>query len=121
MMTYQKHIGKFGEEAAAEYLIDKGYLVLEKNFSVRYGEIDLVALDGDSLVFVEVKTRTSDRFGLPEDSITAEKMARMQNAALLWLEAHTEAPDDYRMDVISILLNRQNDVLDLQHFINADL
>lgn len=120
-MTYQKQIGKIGEDFAADYLIRQNYQVLDRNFSVRYGEIDLVALDGDSLVFVEVKTRTSDRFGLPEDSITAEKLARMQNAALLWLEAHPEIPDDYRMDVIAILLDRHNNMLDLQHFINADL
>lgn len=118
-MTYQKRIGKLGEKIAAEYLADKGYQLLDKNFNVKYGEIDLVALDKDCVVFVEVKTRTSDAFGNPEDSVTPAKIERMQNAALLWLQAHTEAPDDWRMDVIAIFLDHQNNIKDLQHFVNT--
>ena len=120
-MTYQKRIGKIGEKLAADYLTDKGYYLLEQNFNVVYGEIDLIALDGEIVVFVEVKTRTSDTFGSPEDSITSSKIEKMQNAALMWLQAHPDAPDDWRMDVIAILIDRQNNLMDLQHFVDAYL
>lgn len=120
-MTYQKRIGKIGEHIAAGYLQENGYQVLDQNFNARYGEIDLIALDADCVVFVEVKTRTTDSFGNPEDSITSAKMERLQNAALLWLEAHPEAPEDWRLDVIAIVLDHQKQVKDLQHFINTDL
>jgi len=121
MMTYQKRIGKIGEKLAAGYLTGKGYQLLEFNFNVVYGEIDLIALDGEIVVFVEVKTRTSDTFGSPEDSITSAKLEKIQNAALMWLQAHPDAPDDWRLDVIAILIDRQNNLLDLQHFVDAYL
>ena len=57
-MTYQNRIGKIGEQIAAEYLADNGYQLLDRNFNVRYGEIDLIAFETDIVVFVEVKTRT---------------------------------------------------------------
>lgn len=118
-MTYQKQIGNTGERIAADYLLKKGYQVLDQNFNVRFGEIDLVALDDDCVVFVEVKTRTSTAFGNPEDSVTASKIEKMENSALLWLQAHPEAPDNWRMDVIAILVDHQHNVRDLQHFLNA--
>jgi len=118
-MTYQKQIGALGESIAAKYLQDQGYQVLDQNFTVKYGEIDLVALDEDCVVFVEVKTRRSATFGNPEDSVTPAKIERMENAALLWLQAHPEVPDEWRMDVIAILIDRDKQVSDLQHFINA--
>ena len=120
-MTYQKRIGKIGEQIAADYLADNGYQLVGKNFNVPYGEIDLIELDGDMVVFVEVKTRTSKTFGLPEDSVTPAKLEKMQNAAVMWLQAHPDAPDDWRIDVIAILIDHQHNVLDLQHFINAYL
>jgi putative endonuclease len=118
-MTYQKQIGKIGEDLAADYLIKQGCQILARNYAVRFGEIDLVALDGNGLIFVEVKTRTTDTFGAPEDSVTPTKIERMKNAALMWLQANPEAPDDWRMDVIAILMDHQNNVLDIQHFINV--
>jgi putative endonuclease len=118
-MTYQQRIGKFGETIAAKYLLDKGYQVLDQNFNARYGEIDLVALDTDCVVFVEVKTRTSAAYGNPEDSITPAKLEKLENTALLWLQAHPEAPDDWRLDVIAILVDRLNNVNDIKHFLNA--
>ena len=120
-MTYQKHIGKSGEQIAAQYLADKGYQVIEQNYHAAYGEIDLIALDEGTVVFVEVKTRTSETFGLPEESITPTKMARLQNTALMWMQAHPDAPDDWRIDVIALQVDRQSNSVDLEHFIGADL
>jgi putative endonuclease len=118
-MTYQKRIGKIGEAIAAKHLASKGYQILDQNFTSRFGEIDLVALDKDCVAFVEVKTRTTVGFGHPEESITESKLEKLENTALLWLEAHPEAPDDWRIDVIAILLDHQNNVRELKHFVNT--
>ncbi|MFW5714171.1 MAG: YraN family protein [Brevefilum sp.] len=118
-MTYQKRIGNLGESIAADFLTDHGYQLMDKNFSTPYGELDLVFDDLGQVVFVEVKTRTSDTFGNPETSITEIKLERIQNAALLWLQAHPEIRDDWRMDVIAILLDAKGNVRDIQHFINV--
>lgn len=120
-MTYQRKIGDKGEQIAAEYLKERGFQLLEKNFITRYGELDLVTLEGDMIVFVEVKTRTSKAFGLPETSITPTKMERIENAALLWLQAHPEASEDWRVDVVAIIMGQQGEILDFQHFINVTL
>jgi putative endonuclease len=117
-MTYQKKIGDFGESLAADYLQRKGYLLLDRQYTTRYGELDLVMQELDTVVFVEVKTRTSSTYGLPEVSITAEKIEKIQNAALLWLQAHPCAPDDWRVDAVAVLLDHQNALRDLQHFAN---
>ena len=82
-MTYQKRIGNQGEKIAAAYLESKGYRILEQNYHTRFGEIDLVAQEGDSLVFVEVKARTSTTFGLPEASVTPAKLEKIENAILV--------------------------------------
>ena len=118
-MTYQKRIGNQGEQIAAVYLESKGYRILEQNYNTRFGEIDLVAQEGDSLVFVEVKARTSTTFGLPEASVTPAKLEKIENAILLWLHDHPDYEDDWRIDVIAILLKKDTSVEDIQHFINV--
>ena len=99
-MTYQKQIGNKGEKIAADYLKEKGYTLLEQQFSTRFGELDLVMDDGESIVFIEVKTRTSDSFGTPESSITPEKLERIQNAGMIWFQEHPEKDDFWRIDVV---------------------
>lgn len=117
-MTYQKKIGDFGESLAAEYLQNQGYLLLDQHYSTRYGELDLVMQTGDIIVFVEVKTRTTSTFGSPEASITPQKMDKIENSGLLWLQEHPDAPDDWRVDAVSILLDQQKSIRDLRHFVN---
>ena len=120
-MTYQKQIGNLGEKIAERFLEERGYTVLDRKFSTRYGELDLVAIEDETenVVFIEVKTRTTGTFGMPEDSITHAKLERVQNAALLWLQAHPDTKDDWRIDVISIILDQKNEIRDIQHFINV--
>jgi putative endonuclease len=120
-MTYQKQLGDKGETIAAEYLQREKFQLLDKQYHTRFGEIDIVALDSDMIVFVEVKTRTSDRFGLPEESITPAKIEHLENAGLIWLQEHPDSPEDWRIDVISLLLDHQDQVLDLHHFKNVHL
>lgn len=118
-MTYQKQVGDKGEQIAADFLCRKGYQLLERNFISRYGEIDLVALENDCVVFVEVKTRTTQSFGLPEASITPAKLERIQNAGLMWLQAHPESPEDWRIDVVAIILDGKQQIQDIEHFVNV--
>ena len=119
-MTYQQRIGSEGEDFAAQYLQSRGFEILDQNYHSRYGELDLVAEHDRCIVFIEVKTRTSDRFGLPEASVTPEKLEKINNTGLLWLQDHPEAPDDWRIDVIAIIMDKDNKVTDIQHFIDID-
>ncbi len=99
-MTHNQRIGKWGEDTAAEYLTQRGCDILARNVRTPYGEIDIVARQGDSTLFVEVKTRTSNKMGLPEDSITARKREHMISAAEHYAMEHEI--DRWQIDVISI-------------------
>ena len=76
------HVGAWGEEIASQYLEAKGYTILARNWRTQEGEVDLVAQDGETVVFVEVKTRTSKEFGWSEESITLTKRRRLQRSAM---------------------------------------
>lgn len=81
MSRYNKDLGDFGEVAAENFLSNRGYKIIERNFSVRGGEIDIIAEDGEKLVFVEVKTRTSRYFGYPSEAVNYKKIEHMKKAA----------------------------------------
>ncbi len=118
-MTYQKQIGDKGEKIASDFLLEKGYKLLDQQFSTRFGELDLVMEDSGSIVFVEVKTRTTDSFGPPESSITPEKLERIHDAGLIWLQRHPLVDDFWRIDVVSVILDKMKMVKDIHHFINV--
>lgn len=99
-MKHNQRVGKWGEDTAAEYLIGRGCDILARNVRTPYGEIDIIARQGDSILFVEVKTRTSHKMGLPEDSITPRKREHMLNAAQHYAMEHEI--DHWQIDVISI-------------------
>jgi putative endonuclease len=80
-----KDIGVVGEEIAEKFLRRKGYKILARNYRIKGGEIDIVAKDGKTMVFVEVKTRRGEGFGLPQESVTRDKMRRIAKAAKLYL------------------------------------
>jgi putative endonuclease len=98
--------GVLGEELAARYLAGAGLQLLDRNWRCRRGELDVVARDGDALVFVEVKTRTSLRFGTPLEAVDARKALRLRRLAALWLRAHPTAgssrPRVLRFDVVAV-------------------
>jgi putative endonuclease len=97
-------LGARGERIAAAYLSDLGFRVLDRNWRCREGELDLVARDGDTLVFCEVKTRRGTGFGHPVEAVTATKQRRLRRLALRWLDAHDEHARDLRFDVIGVLV-----------------
>lgn len=99
-----KELGRRGENAAANYLIKKGYSILERNWTCKFGEADIIAIDEDgTVVFVEVKTRRTDDAGLPEEAITIEKQRRYEKLALTYMiEAEWNEDVNLRFDAIGI-------------------
>ena len=97
--------GAFGEEVVSKYLIANDAEIIERNWRIRDGEIDIVALQPSGiLAFVEVKTRSSVAFGHPFEAINREKAHRMQRLALGWLATHGCLGSDYQIDVASVLI-----------------
>jgi putative endonuclease len=99
-----KPLGDHGERIAAAFLTDVGLHVLDRNWRCREGELDLVARDGDALVFCEVKTRRGTGYGHPVEAVTADKRRRLRVLAQRWLAAHDEHAPDLRFDVVGVLL-----------------
>ncbi|WP_028047045.1 YraN family protein [Cellulomonas sp. URHE0023] len=105
-MRAKDAVGRYGEDVAEAHVLSRGWQVLERNWRCRDGELDLVALDGDELVVVEVKTRRSTLYGHPAEAVTAVKLARVRRLAAGWLAAHDVHPRSIRVDVIAVLLIR---------------
>lgn len=97
-------LGRYGEERACDYLSQNGYQILERNARTRHGEIDIVAKDGGTLVFVEVKTRTSQLAGHPLAAVTAQKMAKIRRLAAAWCSVKQVPNTQVRFDAIGVLL-----------------
>lgn len=105
-MDRRKQTGRRGEDIAAAFLAGKGYGVIDRNWSCPAGELDIIARDGDCLVFVEVRTRAGARFGAPEESITPAKQTRLIELAQAYLQ-QTAAPfPSWRIDVVAVRLDR---------------
>ena len=102
MSLLRKLLGREGEDRAAKFLAKRGYRILERNYRTRSGEIDLIALDRGVVVFVEVKTRTSDAFGAPELAVTPQKQQRMLKAALGYMKYKKLHQVPCRFDVVAI-------------------
>ena len=115
--TRNKELGRRGEEAAARFLFHRGYDILERNWTCVAGEADIIALDGDALVFVEVKTRTGSAMGFPAEAVTAKKRDRYERIACLYLEEHGFSDMMVRFDVVSIVVSDRRAVV--RHHINA--
>ena len=101
----KQRTGAFGEEVTAQYLLARGDEILDRNWRIREGEIDLVSLSSDGAFhFIEVKTRSSLAFGHPFEAINREKAHRMQRLALAWLATHGCLGCDYQIDVAAVLV-----------------
>ncbi len=92
--------GNLAEDAAARYLASLGYEILDRNYAVRGGEIDIIAREGDFVVFVEVKARENARYAAPREAVTPAKRRRICGAALLWLQERGMAEANVRFDVV---------------------
>lgn len=103
MTQHRRALGAAGEAAAAAWYEARGYRVVARNWRCREGELDLVVARGPQLVFVEVKTRTTDRFGIPAEAVTALKQRRLRALAQLYLAGNGVRAGELRFDVVSIL------------------
>lgn len=115
----RKQLGNRGEVEAALFLERLGYKILHRQLRGRYGEIDLVALDGQTIVFVEVKTRTSSAAGHPTESVTLDKQAKITRSALAFLKKHRWLNRRSRFDVLAITWPAGDDPPTIQHYVNA--
>lgn len=111
-------LGRAGEDIACEYLLKKSYVILTRRFRMFRGEIDIIARDGRTLVFVEVKARADESYGRPEESVTPGKQRQIRKIAQGYLVANPSGGLDCRFDVISILF-RGADGIRLEHFVDA--
>jgi putative endonuclease len=100
-----KPLGLLGERAAEKFLRRKGYKIVARHLRLRSGELDLVAIDGRTIVFVEVKTRRTQQFGRPAESVDIKKQRRLTRAGLSYLKRHRLLECRCRFDVVAVLVS----------------
>nr|WP_182357419.1 YraN family protein [Tomitella gaofuii] len=112
-----RELGDFGEDVAAAYLEEDAMTVLERNWRCREGELDIVAMDGDAVVFVEVKTRRGEGFGAPAEAVTVAKARRLRRLAARWLSEQAWSVDEVRLDVVGVVVT--DDTAYVEHYQGA--
>lgn len=106
MKTSNRAIGNYGEQLAVEYLLSKGYSIAERNYSCKLGEIDIIARQGEYIVFVEVKYRADSRYGFPLEAVTPTKQRKLKNTAKLYLVHTNQYGTAVRFDIVDICDNK---------------
>ncbi len=114
-----KELGIHGERTAEKHLMGLGYRILARNWRWRKGELDLVAKQGEEIVFVEVKARRSQTYGLPEESITRSKQQKLIQTATAYLSSENRHDAEWRIDVIAIEMEQDGSVIRLEHIVSA--
>jgi putative endonuclease len=112
-----KTLGINGENLAVTFLKEKGYRIITRNYKSCIGEIDIIARDGNTIVFIEVKTRATELFGQPFEAVNRKKQHKMKNVALLYMKKY-ERNFPARFDVVSIFY-RANGMKEIDHIIDA--
>lgn len=108
MEKYNKIVGNYGEELATKFLIKNKYKIIEKNYSCKFGEIDIIAKDKNILVFVEVKSRTNEKYGTPATAVNYYKKRNIINTAKYYLMKNKLQNEFCRFDVIEILMENDD-------------
>ena len=116
-MAQHNAIGKQGEELARKYLANRGYRILEQNYKTRRGEIDLVARYKNTLIIIEVRTKHHEQFGTPEETIDYKKRLRLLKNANAYV-AKVKHSGPYRIDVICVIIDQNNDPQRITHYEN---
>lgn len=119
MKRYNKAIGDYGEVIAAEYLKNNGYNILDRNFRNRFGEIDIICSTNDILVFCEIKSRYTNSYGSPMESVTYLKQKQIIKLSSLYILSNKHFNCNIRYDVIEVILNNSNNSFKLNHLKDA--
>lgn len=112
-------LGALGEKLASQYLKKDGYSIVERNYRIRNGEIDIIAKNNGELIFVEIKTRSTERYGYPEEGVTFLKKKRMATAIRSYLLRFPSQPL-YRIDIVAITINSFSRTAKIRHIRNIE-
>ncbi len=115
----RREVGSRGEKLAVNFLKGRGYKIVQINFRCRQGEIDIIAQQGECLVFVEVRTKKSTGFGTPEESVTFSKREKLISLANIYLQTLDSPPPSWRIDVVAVELTPDDRISRLEHIENA--
>ena len=115
----RRETGALGERIACDFLGENGYQILENNYRCPEGEIDIIARQEGTLVFVEVRTKRSRLFGSPEESITPSKREKLRALAQYYLQEHDDLPSNWRIDVVAIEMEKSCKVTRIEIIENA--
>jgi len=107
--------GRLGEALACEFLTGKGYAILERNYYTSRGEIDVVFLDNEMLVFGEIKSRYSTMSGIPEEEFDHEKYRKFHQAVIEYIMRHNAGGDSYRIDLLALVLDESSRTCTVRH------
>jgi putative endonuclease len=118
-MLNNKETGRLGENIARSYLVEKGYSILETNYSTRYGEIDIIAREERLVVFVEVKTRRGVSFGYPREAVDIHKQLKIRNMAEFYILRKKLSDIPMRFDVIEVFIDENNHTKSISLLKNA--
>lgn len=116
MKTENRDVGRRGEAIALQHLLEKGCELVLRNFSTRFGEIDLIMRDKDIMVFVEVKTKKGLGWGSPEEMFTRNKMERVKRMATVYLKGREEK---CRIDMVAVVLDQSDEPISVKHYRNV--
>ena len=119
MSTDRVKLGKLGEEIAGRFLREQGYQILTTNYRCPQGEVDIVARDGEEVVFVEVRTRRSQNFGTPQESLNRSKIRRLVATCQDYLQGYGGVDTDWRIDLVSVRLDHDNRLKNIDHLRHA--
>ncbi len=115
----KKLLGKRGEDLALKHLKNKGFKFIDRNYSCRFGEIDLIMKEKNTLVFVEVKTRFSRKYGRPEEAVTPYKLKSIITTAHHFLILNPKLPKSLRIDVVAVQVDSHGEKLSINHIKNV--
>jgi putative endonuclease len=121
LLLHRQSLGKLGEDIATSHLQKEGYRIIQRNFKARYGEIDIICVKDNVLVFVEVKTRIGLAFGTPEEAVTPRKLQEVIKTAEYFVLSNKNLPSQLRIDVVAITLDSDRKVINFNHIQNVSL
>jgi len=115
-MNYKQKVGRFGEVLACNYLIRRGYKIIEKNIKISYQELDIIARQQKKIIFVEVKTRASKILGPADEAISSQKIKSLKKAIEEYVYSKNITSKNIRLDLISIDIDRHKKIAKIKHY-----